>query len=244
MDLQRYLYNVANARRQELIPFLYHHSQGQVCSGPFTGMVVVPNFMWGDSDVCAKLLGVYEDELHDAVEAAVAHDPDLVINIGSAEGYYAIGMAMRCPSARVVAADLEQAAQQITQLNAEANSVTNVITHGGVDPAVLRSLLAGAQRPVIISDCEGYENVLLDPDTVSELSGCCILTETHDVLDAGITDRIAQRFQSTHSITKIEQSGKDPYRFEFLRTLSDCDKWCLVHEGRPETGYWLWMEPL
>lgn len=244
MDLQRYLYNVANARRQELIPFVYHYTQGRVQTGPFAGMVIVPNFMWGDSDICAKLLGVYEDELHDSVESAIAADPDLVVNIGSAEGYYAIGMAARCSRARVIAADLEPAAQEITALNAAANGLSNVVPHAGVDPERLQSLLEASERPVVISDCEGYEDALMDLAAVPALTRARILVETHDVLDAGITDRIAQRFQATHRTVKIEQAGKDPYQFGFLRTVSDCDKWCLVHEGRPETGYWLWMEPL
>jgi hypothetical protein len=244
MNLQRYLYDVANARRQELIPFVYYHTKGQVQTGPFAGMTIVPNFMWGDADVCGKLLGVYEDELHANIERAIELDPDLVINVGSAEGYYAVGMARRCSQARVISADLESAAQQISVLNAGVNGVTNLVPHGGVDPVMLSQLLVEGQRPLIISDCEGYENVLLDPATVPDLDRCMILVETHDCLDAGITDRIAQRFSGTHHITRIEQQGKDPYRFEFLRTVSDCDKWCLVHEGRPETGYWLWMEPV
>lgn len=243
MNLQRYLYDVANARRRELIPTIYHWCQGQVQTGPFTGLVVVPNFMWGDGDVTGKLLGVYEDELHAAIEAAIAANPDLVINVGSAEGYYATGLARRLPQARVIAADLESAAHEIVKINCEANGITNVHTHGGVDPESLASLLREGARSLIVSDCEGYESVLLDPVQVPALAEAWILVETHDCLDPGITERIADRFSATHRITKIEQSGKDPYQFEFLRTLSDCDKWCLVHEGRPETGYWLWMEP-
>lgn len=243
IDLQRYLYDIANLRRQELIPVLYHHTQGRVCTGPFQGMTIVPNFMWGDSDVCAKLLGVYEDELHPALESVIAADPDVIVNVGSAEGYYAVGMAQRCAQARVIAADLETAAQQITALNAVANSVNNVEAHGGVDPDSLAKLLAQSRRPVVISDCEGYEHTLLDPAVVPDLARAWIVVETHDCLMPGITDHIAARFSATHRVIRIEQQGKNPYQFEFLRGLSDCDKWCLVHEGRPETGFWLWMEP-
>jgi hypothetical protein len=41
----------------------------------------------------------------------------------------------------------------------------------------------------------------------------------------------------------IFQQTKDPYQFAWTRPLSDCDKWALVHEGRPITGSWLWMTP-
>jgi hypothetical protein len=48
-----------------------------------------------------KLLGVYERELHDAVEAAVRAEPELIVNVGADDGYYAVGLARRCPSATV-----------------------------------------------------------------------------------------------------------------------------------------------
>ena len=41
----------------------------------------------------------------------------------------------------------------------------------------------------------------------------------------------------------INQSTKDAYQFDFLHGLSDCDKWALVHEGRPSTMTWLYMTP-
>jgi hypothetical protein len=41
----------------------------------------------------------------------------------------------------------------------------------------------------------------------------------------------------------MSQTTKDPYQFDFLKDLSDCDKWALVHEGRPSTMTWLYITP-
>ena len=106
-NLQRYLQDVANARRKELLPYMFHVTEARVQSGPFKGIMIIPQYMWGDGDTAAKLLGVYEDELHDFIESAIAQKPDIVINVGCAEGYYSIGLASRLPTTTVTAVDVD-----------------------------------------------------------------------------------------------------------------------------------------
>ena len=78
---------------------LLHHEASRVLNGPFQGM----NFHSAASEGCLvpKLLGCYEQPLHPFLEAAFARDYDVVLNIGSAEGYYAVGLALRMPGARI-----------------------------------------------------------------------------------------------------------------------------------------------
>ena len=54
-------------------------------------------------------VGSFELELHPAVERIVAERPATVVNVGSAEGYYAVGLAMRLAGARVVGFELDPA---------------------------------------------------------------------------------------------------------------------------------------
>ena len=105
-NLQRTLENVANARRRELLPYIFNQTECRVQRGPFSGMTIVPKTSWGDGDSAAKLLGVYEDELHPAVEDAIKRNPDLILNVGCAEGYYGIGLAARLPESHVIAVDI------------------------------------------------------------------------------------------------------------------------------------------
>ena len=68
-----------------------------VQSGPFKGM----QFVSHSSEGChvPKLLGSYEQELHVHIEAAIARGYGHVVNIGVAERYYAVGLAIRMPTA-------------------------------------------------------------------------------------------------------------------------------------------------
>src|SRR5919198_4691601 len=71
-----------------------------VSGGPLAGLT------YPDTEplsVAPKLLGVYESELHAAIEDAIRADPAVIVNVGAADGYYAVGLARRCRQARVIA---------------------------------------------------------------------------------------------------------------------------------------------
>lgn len=243
-NLQRYLQDVANSRRLELLPYIFQCTGGRVQTGPFKGMVIVPKTSWGDGDTAAKLLGVYEDELHPWIEDAVAAKPDLVLNIGCAEGYYAIGLCRLLPNVAALAIDINPAAKNATAENLMANVINGLdVLISRIDCAWLENRCLLPERPLIVMDCESTELELLDPKKVPSLLKSRIIVECHDCQTAGITDTLIERFSATHVIQQAAQKTKDPYQFDFLRDLSDCDKWCLVHEGRPSTMTWLYMVP-
>lgn len=243
-NLQRYLQQIADARRRELLPYIFEKTGGLVQIGPFQGLAIVPKTMWGDGDTAAKLLGQYENELHDFVEHAVATDPDLILNIGCAEGYYSTGLARRLPAVPVIAVDMDARSAPIVNDNAMANQLSNVtVITQQVDHAWLQQNTDRAQRPFLVFDCEGAELDLLDPAAVPALHKATMLVECHDCIIPNLTKTLQQRFEHTHEVRAVDQTYKDSYQFDFLRPLSDCDKWCLVHEGRPSTMTWLYMTP-
>src|ERR1041385_2176536 len=69
--------------------------------GPFAGMHYVSNSV--GSAYLPKLLGIYERELTEVLETECARQPGLIVDIGAAEGYYAVGLALRNPAARIIA---------------------------------------------------------------------------------------------------------------------------------------------
>src|SRR6478672_6897407 len=62
--------------------------------GPFKGMKY-PGVNSVGSALIPKLLGSYERELHPLIDSICAGQYDQVVDIGCAEGYYAVGLAMR-----------------------------------------------------------------------------------------------------------------------------------------------------
>ena len=115
-----------------------------VASGPFRGMKYVADGV--GSVYYPKLLGVYERELHPVIEAIHSLGPDRIIDIGAAEGYYAVGLAMSNPKAIVTAFEQESDGQELIRDMAARNGVVDrVHVLGRCEPADLRAELSRPQ---------------------------------------------------------------------------------------------------
>jgi 16S rRNA G966 N2-methylase RsmD len=228
-------------RRAELTDLIFQRTGGSVYQGPFAGMKILPKWSWGDGDSAGKLLGLYECELFDSIERVIESNPDLVMNIGSAEGFYGIGFGTRLTS-QIVLVDVSESAIKIARENAQANSVNRIqfSTDSSVDN--FRSYLSKYNRPFIFMDCEGYEEEFLDLEKIPELKKTSIIVESHDCIRRGLTEKLIERFKETHRIASIPQGSKNPY-LEITHDLSDYDKMLLCVEARPSTMTWLFMEP-
>lgn len=237
------LNQLMDARRKELLRYVYQKCNGTVQHGLFEGMKILHQNNWGDGDTGGKLLGLYEDELFPALEEVIAAKPDLVINYGCAEGFYGIGLAMKLPDSKVMLFDIDQKSLDIAKLNAEANNVSNVEFDSRCnDLDYFESVLASAERPFVLMDCEGYEGLMLDLEKVPSLAKTTVLVEMHDCLYKGLTDNIVYRFNESHSMEGITQGTKN-YHIEPITELSDTDKLILNNENRPCTMHWIYMIP-
>src|SRR5258708_4505437 len=106
-----------------------HATNCRVRSGPFAGMRYVDNSV--GSAYLPKLLGTYERELAEVIEEACRLRPELIIDLGAAEGYYAVGLALRNPQARVVAFEQQDIGRAALWRMAQLNGVADRIEiHG------------------------------------------------------------------------------------------------------------------
>lgn len=238
------LHDLARLRTRALLDAYVKEYGMTVQDGPFAGMVLPDSSSWGDGDTLPKLLGAYEAELHQVIRDDIAGRPDVVINVGAAEGYYAIGIARLLPSASVIAYDLDTDAQRVCATAARLNGVADRVTVlGACSPDALRNDLAGAVRPWVICDCEGYELTLIDPDAVPDLRRATLLIEAHDFLHAGLTETLIARLSPTHAIRVGHEGGRNPNEHPFLRRLHSIDRWLAMCEFRPETMQWIHASP-
>jgi hypothetical protein len=79
---------------------LYGTSPIEILDGPFTGLKFVGCSNLGT--IVPKWIGTYESQLQPIIESIIGSgDYRTVIDIGAAEGYYAVGLAWRLPHASV-----------------------------------------------------------------------------------------------------------------------------------------------
>lgn len=210
-----------------------------VQSGPFNGMDYALRATEGSGS--ARLLGAYEASLVPIIETIIARAYPLVIDIGSAEGYYAVGLARRMQGSRILARDENPAAQDRCRRLAALNGVADRVEIGGrMDHADFAVCLT--QPTLILCDIEGAEATLLDPDAAPGLRQADILVECHDVMQPGLTDLLAQRFAATHSVTRIDRQIDAAALPAWMEEWPDLDRLIALWEWRGGPTPWLWMQ--
>ena len=227
--------------RSQMLANTYIARQGTyVLQGPFAGMQYVTSATEGA--LMPRLLGTYESELHPYLRMFAESELDDVIVIGCAEGYYAVGLALLIPGAKVYAYDLEQAAQLACETLAAKNAVGDRVSIGGEFTPEGFETFAG-RRVLILIDTEGAEDDILQPRFSPSLSGMSIIVETHDSYRPGVLSRIATRFKTTHHIERVDQQFKNCILPSWLRGFSHLDQLLAVWEWRAIPTPWLVMTP-
>jgi len=224
------------------------HTHNRVWCGPFRGMRYIENSI--GSAYLPKLLGTYERELAEVMEMMCALRPGLIVDVGAAEGYYAVGLALRNPGARVIAFERELAGRAALLKMAMLNHVEDRMQIlGECGPREFQAALTtlSGRMPFILCDVEGDEDGLLDPIAVPGLRTAFVLAETHEFICPGITNQLQTRFAATHHISCIWQTLRAredfPFRGGATRLLPRSYLAWAVSEWRPERMCWLWMQP-
>jgi hypothetical protein len=221
----------------------------RVLAGPFAGLRYPAAFVPRQLFAGPYQVGSFELELWPAIERIVADAPGTVVNVGSAEGYYATGLATRIPEARVVGFELDQRLRAAAARLAERNGVAARVELRGVCTV---DELAGLEPSAgdgiaVIMDCEGGEGELADPEAVPWLEAAALVIELHPAIDAGILPRLLKRFAPTHDVEVIASEIRRASDFDSkLRSISGLrriDRELLVAEFRDGPQEWLWATP-
>lgn len=237
--LNKIMYIAMQERQRAVTDYLLSVVGRTVQSGPFQGMILPDVSSWGFGDLAPKILGCYEGELHGSVTKGIGRQPDLVVNVGCAEGYYAIGLARLLPGVPVYAFDLDEKASAVCLLAAEQNGVAHQVTVGGrCDLATLCRLVEG-KRALVIMDCEGGERELLTSEALPALALSDLIVENHDFIDRSISSTLARLFAVSHEVKMAREGMRDPAAFPVMRKLNGVDRMLAVCEFRPEVMTWM-----
>lgn len=235
------------ARRLQLNTLVYQRLGGVVRYGPLAGMRLIEASSWGN-DKAAKLLGFYEHELMAALVPALGPDK-LFVDIGAADGFYAVGLLKAGLAERCIAFELTPAGRQVIEHTAAAMGLAERIQiHGACDEALLQRTLECLDRSrlVLLCDVEGAEFEILSESVLAGLAGAHLFIEIHDhgaygpERYAALRERAARWFR----VEEIHKAGRNPYHYAELRDLDDTDHWLVCSEGRDPDQKWLALRPI
>ncbi|MFN8238002.1 MAG: hypothetical protein U0T77_07515 [Chitinophagales bacterium] len=241
--------NKKNNTPQEvaLNPFLIQHlGKPVVKNGPFRGMVY-PSFQSVGSTIFPKIIGSYEAELHATIETLIGRRFEHVYDVGCAEGYYAIGFALRNPEAKIFAYDINDTARTLCGQMSVLNHVEErVHVETAFTQETFKQIPQGKDT-LIICDCEGYELDLFTESCLPYLVHTTLLIETHDFLNPEISIQLQQLLGKSHAIQFIQSTDDilkaKYYSYKELEGLDIRQRREAVKEMRPAIMEWIVAVP-
>jgi hypothetical protein len=232
---------VRTVRSRALAYFLFGTGERIVHGGPFAGLKY-PTGLSAGSEWLPKLVGTYELELHNWVKELPSRNYQTIINVGSGEGYYAVGLAVTIPTVTVYASDVNEDARRFCRRLAEVNRVEGrVHVIGECTIEGLGQLIQG--RTLIVCDCEGCEYELLRPDTVRQLRQCDIIVELHrSDPDDDAPAMLLDRFKTTHRVRWEDFGQREIDDVPLLNRLPRRFRAYAVDENRSRGLSWAFLE--
>lgn len=198
-----------------------------------------------------KLLGIYERELSDVISQLMRTPFEQVIDIGAAEGYYAVGFAKyHSTCKRVIAFEAATEGRKNLAELAKKNGVEDrLVVLGECSPNDLLEYL-DSPSTLVICDIEGGEVSVLDPQAAPCLRRATILVELHKRNYPDVEQLLRDRFRDSHIIQAIQQEDRTVLDFPFWGLLmpfcpSDYLMNCVSEFRQPweERMTWFFMTP-
>lgn len=236
MSARRFIEHVERQKGLDVLTNRYVAACGRtVAGGPFQGMVYSP--LSDHRHIAARLLGCYEKEIAGSVERCCQTPYTQVIDVGCAEGYYAVGFARGIPGAQVTAFDTDPWARRVCGELAALNGVAQrVSVQGFCSPELLQQTI-GSGRVLVVLDCEGYEAILLDLERVPKLRECDLIVELHDA-PPGPDHPLVARFRATHHVELFHSAPRTVADAPPLEQFSDTEKLQMMDEMRHAWQGW------
>ncbi len=220
----------------------------EVKYGHFQGMKY-PELEGVGSELFPKLLGCYELELNDWLDRIQTNEYDKIINIGCAEGYYAVGLGRMFPNSTIYAYDLAERARVLCKEMGAKNGIGDRLQVFSKCTANTLNKLDFGKRSLIVCDCEGFEIELFKKNVMENIANCDVLIELHDFINPAISDTMLPLFEATHNL-EIYRSMDDDLKmillsekYQELKFLTAYEKKIALGELRPTTMEWAYLTP-
>ncbi|NQW09957.1 MAG: hypothetical protein HQ481_08780 [Alphaproteobacteria bacterium] len=212
-------------------------TQLTVRAGPFAGMRYIAQA--SGSVYAPKLLGTYEAELAPVFTKLSPYTT--FIDIGAAEGYYAVGVARAAPHINVIGFDTDLAALESARTLADLNAVSDRIElHGAFDRSLCGDL--DPARTLVLIDIEGAEVELLPELLATDLIGATVVVETHVVKGERTEIAVVEALEPSHRIERVTQVSRAPETIPDICELNQFERFLCVWEGRNAEG-WIIARP-
>jgi len=216
--------------------------------GPFKGMRLGFRVWWSKFDVITKLLGVYEEHIVDQLRHFYSTSNVPFVDIGAADGYFAVGVAQLNWVEKVFAFEISPIARSTLKENAVRNNCAHKIDIGSEATLdKMAGIIETHPCVFVLVDIEGAEYELFNDKLLDLLKHCTIIIELHPrKIDDGWSKQ-TKLLEDAAKFFKAEiliRETYNPNMFKELSEFSDDDRLMAFSEGRKANAQWLLLRPI
>lgn len=235
--------------RKNICDYVIAQSGGIIQSGPFKDIKFITVSKWGGNDIAAKLIGSYENHIQSFIESIALNisTPLTFLDIGAAEGYFAIPLAKKF-GAHVIAFEEDQSSRDLLRENAKLNGVeSHIKIFGSATTENLLETLDRCEPQIALCDIEGGEFEVFTKDVFSSSRHTSWIIEIHDFMrqepEKDLHNLIAAAID-THNVTALEPADlSEVLKLPMVSALPDNYRLLALSEGRPRLMEWLLFTP-
>lgn len=249
-ELEDFRKETIKERKLRISGELFHQLNNTVRYGLFQGMKLNSQTWWGSLDLGAMCLGEYEKEVLIELEQEFKKNrkPKTFIDIGAADGYYAVGALFSGLVEKCICFELSPAGRENIATNHALNNSPGILEiHGDIFEDFEKVITTKEfQDSVILVDIEGSEFTFLNKETLSLIKEATIIIEIHNWIEN--FEQTYREFLLNASefffIEKIKPRSRDFNSFEEeLRSYTDENRVLLFSESRPCQMRFLKLSP-
>ena len=225
-------------QRQKRISLeLFKMLNGTVKYGPFKGLRLTHNPWWGQLDLGSQCLGLYEKEILKFIENIEDGQFTNFIDIGAADGYYAVGLLSTGKIQRSICFEKTDKGREAIFTNWKNNgAIGQLVVKAKANFESIATLTEhDLERSLILIDIEGGEFELLNNDTIRKFRYSKILLEIHN----WVTDfeekykNLLISLDEFFCIKIIKRVDRQVDNYMELRDFTDDNRLLLISERRP-----------
>ena len=215
-----------------------------VQNGVFKGLKINKDISWGKGDIASKIYGLYENNVQDILKKI---NKPILIDIGSADGFFAVGCLHSGLSKFCYAFDQSLISQKALLKTAQINNVSKRLSiHGKVTSKNFISSLPTEldfSRSVIICDIEGEEYNFLNNNILSLCQKANFIIEIHKTNNVIDKTKFLKKLSKFFDVKIIIDGNKNYDEIFQLHDLKDIDRLLITCEGRSYIGEWWHLKP-
>lgn len=246
-ELDSFRKETLQQRKERVSLEIYNLFNGIVKYGPFSGLKLNNKPWWGMSDLGSMCLGLYEKEILDFLFSESVVDRRTFIDIGAADGYYAIGLLKSGRIDNAICYEITKNGQETISENWLINNKPGKIDINGdvFDNFLNKNIDIDFSECVVLVDIEGAEFSLLNSVLLEFMKNAVIIIEIHNWIPDFIF-KYSEFLKNANEFFEIEilnRKERSTIEFDELRSLTDDNRLLLTSEARPCLMRFLILKP-